>query len=89
MWKFIKEMFTPKNEIITKSFNDQLYETIDTAEKVITLILCSNLPKKDRLQIADKIMYLVCEIRELETIKNKEIDRICHHLYITKSFGSF
>lgn len=91
MWKFIKEIFSliPEDEINTKSFIDQLYGAINRAEKARKSILHSNLPEKDRLQIADEILYLIDDIRELQTIKLTEEEKIWRLSYLRPPFGSF
>ncbi len=70
----------------TKLFSVKLCEAVDRAEKVRKLILHSNLPEKDRLQIADEILYLTDDLRELQTIKSIEEERIWN---TTQSFGLF
>ena len=90
MWKFIKKIFSliPEDEIKTKSFIDQLCGAINRAEKTRKLILHSDLPEKDRLQIADEILYLVDDLRELQTIRLMEIETLCQ-LNIRPPFGLF
>jgi hypothetical protein len=59
-----------------KPFATKLFEAIDRAEKARKSILHSDLPEKDRLQIADEILYLIDDLRELQTIKLSEEGRI-------------
>ena len=57
---------TTTNEPKTKPFSVKLCETVERAEKTRKSILHSNLPEKDRLQIADEILYLIDDLQELE-----------------------
>ena len=54
------------------SFYLKLQDALDKASKARKSILHSDLPEKDRLQIADEILYLVDDIMELQTIKLEE-----------------
>ena len=84
---FIKTLFPViTDEPKTKPFSVKLCETIDRAEKARKRILHSNLPDWDRLQIADEILYLVDDLRELQTIKLTEEERIWN---TAQSFGLF
>ena len=93
MWKFIKKtielLFLLPNNPKTKSFNIKLDETIYRAEKARKSILHSSLPKKDRLQIADEILYLINDIRELQTIKLTEEEKIWQLSYLRPPLGFF
>jgi len=75
MINFIKDMFKfdMVDEQKTKSFYEKLYKTINRAEKARTSILHSNLPEKDRLQIADEILYLIDALNEFSKIKRMEV----------------
>lgn len=50
-----------------KSFT-KTQDAIGRAKKARQLILHSCLPEKDRLQIADEILYLTDDLRELQTL---------------------
>ena len=65
----------------TKLFSTKLRETVERAEKIRNSILysetlCDNhthyLIDKGRLQIADEILCLIDDLRELQTIKSTE-----------------
>lgn len=74
----------------TKPFSIKLCETIDRAEKVRKLIFYSNLAEKDRLQIADEILYIIEDLQELQTIKLKEEEIIWETTrYINLQYGLF
>ena len=87
MWKFIKELFGPilEDEMPKKSFNEQLCGAIDRAEKARILILNSDLPQKLRLKIGDEILYLTDDLRELETIKQMEIDKLWQYFQMSRT----
>ena len=53
-------------------FNAKLESALDRAGKARKSILHSALPEKDRLQIADEILYLIDDIMELQIIKLEE-----------------
>ena len=75
--KFIKKMFISsfaRNSV--KSFDDKLKKTIIRAEKAAEFISNSNLPGKDKLQIAEEIHCLINDILELQNIKLMEEQRI-------------
>ena len=72
--KIFKPAATDKPK--TKPFSIKLCETIARAEKARKLILHSNLPEKDRLQIANEILYLIDDLQELQTIKLTEENMI-------------
>ncbi|GAG85792.1 unnamed protein product [marine sediment metagenome] len=60
----------------TKPFSIKLCEAVERAEKARKIILHSNLPEKDKLQIADEILYLIDDLQELQTIKLTEENMI-------------
>ena len=58
--------FTTTDGPKTKCFYIKLCEAVERAEKTRKSILHSNLPEKDRLQIADEILYLIDDLQELQ-----------------------
>lgn len=90
MWKFIKKtiesLFCLPDNPKTKSFNIKLNETVYRVEQVRKSILYHDLQRKERLQIADEILYLIDDLNELSKIREKEMDRICQHFYITSRY---
>lgn len=56
----------PTDQPKTKPFYIKLCEAVERAEKTRKSILHSNLPKKERLQVADEILYLIDDLRELK-----------------------
>ena len=88
---FIKTLFSViTDEPKTKPFSVKLCEAVDRAEKARKSVLHSNLPDWDKLQIADKLLYLTDDLRELQTIKSKEEKMIWEIAFInTQQPGLF
>ena len=75
--KFFKKIFKPAaiDEPKTKHFSIKLCETVERAGKIRKSILHLDLTHgidKERLQIADEILYIIEDLQELQTIKLTE-----------------
>ena len=80
---FIKTFFpVTTDEPKTKPFSVKLCETIDRAEKARKLILHSDLPDWARLDIACEMLCIIDDLRELQTIKLTEEERIWDTVFI-------
>ena len=54
-----------------------LHEAVNQAEKTRIIIFNSKLPKKDKLQVVEEILYLIDSIYELQTERLMEIEDLC------------
>ena len=88
---FIKTLFPViTDEPKTKPFAVKLCETIDRAEKARKSILHSSLPDWARLDIDCEMLYIIDDLRELQTIKSIEEERIWDTAFInTQQLGLF
>lgn len=93
MWKFLKELFFPtlEDEVKTKSFNNQLCDAVDRAEKARQSILHSDMRLFERMEIADEMLYLIDDLRELQTTRDAETKRLWEyfHIHNTGQLGLF